>query len=67
MAELEALTQAIEAGNRTVAAELTQRAIDAGVNPREILASMTAAMAMVGGRFQRGEIYVPRCSSRSAR
>jgi len=59
MIELPALTAAIEAGDRVSALELTQQAIDHGVEPQTILDSMTAAMHAVGGRFQRNEIFVP--------
>ena len=59
MADLVALTAAIAAGNRTAAAELTQAAIDDGINPEEVLGAMTSAMNVVGRRFQDGEIYVP--------
>jgi 5-methyltetrahydrofolate--homocysteine methyltransferase len=59
MADLEGLTTAIEAGDRTAAARATQQAIDEGCNPQAILDAMTAAMNAVGGRFQRNEIFVP--------
>ena len=59
MADLAALTAAIEAGNRTVAAAETQAALDAGVDPRAVLAAMTAAMDVVGKKFQEGELFVP--------
>jgi 5-methyltetrahydrofolate--homocysteine methyltransferase len=59
MADLAALTQAIEAGNRPVAVETTRAALDEGTDPRVVLGAMTAAMDAVGGRFQNGEIYVP--------
>jgi 5-methyltetrahydrofolate--homocysteine methyltransferase len=59
MADLAALTAAVEAGNRTAAAELTQAALDAGVGPAEVLGAMTAAMDVVGRKFQDGELYVP--------
>jgi len=59
MADLEGLTTAIEAGDRTAAARTTQQAIDEGNNPQAILDAMTAAMNAVGGRFQRNEIFVP--------
>ncbi len=59
MADLSALTAAIEAGNRTVAAAETQAALDAGVDPRTVLAAMTAAMDVVGRKFQEGELFVP--------
>jgi 5-methyltetrahydrofolate--homocysteine methyltransferase len=59
MADLSALTAAVEAGNRTAAATETQAALDAGVDPREVLGAMTSAMDVVGRRFQDGELFVP--------
>ena len=59
MADLSALSAAVEAGNRTVAAAETQAALDAGVDPRTVLAAMTAAMDVVGKKFQEGELFVP--------
>jgi 5-methyltetrahydrofolate--homocysteine methyltransferase len=59
MADLAALTAAVEAGNRGAAATLTQAAIDEGLDPATILAAMTAAMDMVGRKFQEGELFVP--------
>jgi 5-methyltetrahydrofolate--homocysteine methyltransferase len=60
MADLTALTAAIEAGDRHTATRLTQEAIDAGVGPQEILDAMTRAMTEVGRRFACNEgVYVP--------
>jgi 5-methyltetrahydrofolate--homocysteine methyltransferase len=60
MADLAALTAAVEAGDRHTATRLTQEAIDAGVGPQEILDAMTAAMTEVGRRFACNEgVYVP--------
>ena len=59
MADLAALTAAVEAGNRTAAVAETTAAIDAGVDPKTILDAMTAAMDVVGRKFQEGELYVP--------
>jgi 5-methyltetrahydrofolate--homocysteine methyltransferase len=59
MEDLEGLTAAIEAGDRTAAARATQQAIDEGRDPQSILDAMTAAMNIVGGQFQRSEIFVP--------
>ena len=59
MADLAALTAAVEAGNRTAAVAETQAAIDAGVDPKTVLDAMTAAMDVVGRKFQEGELYVP--------
>ncbi len=59
MADLQALSTAIEAGDRTTAVRITGEAIGEGVSPQTILDSMTAAMAMVGARFSANEIFVP--------
>ncbi len=59
MADLAALTAAVEAGNRTAAATETRAAIDAGMDPKTILDAMTAAMDVVGKKFQEGELFVP--------
>ncbi len=60
MADLSALTAAVEAGNRPEAVSLTQVAIDAGTDPQEILEAMTTAMTEVGRKFACNEgVYVP--------
>jgi 5-methyltetrahydrofolate--homocysteine methyltransferase len=59
MADLAALTAAVEAGNRAVAAEQTKAALDDGLDPRTILGAMTDAMDVVGRKFQEGELFVP--------
>ena len=59
MADLAALTAAVEAGNRTGAAEQTKAALDDGLDPRTILGAMTDAMDVVGRKFQDGELFVP--------
>ena len=59
MADLAALSAAIEAGDRSSAVRLTSEAIAEGLAPQTILDAMTEAMAVTGGRFQRNEIFVP--------
>jgi 5-methyltetrahydrofolate--homocysteine methyltransferase len=59
MADLQALTDAIERGDRTAATAVTHAAVADGMDPETILAAMTSAMDIVGGKFQRNEIYVP--------
>ncbi len=59
MANLAALMEAIEAGNRAMAVRITREAVDEGLDPRTVLGAMTAAMDVIGARFQRQEIYVP--------
>jgi 5-methyltetrahydrofolate--homocysteine methyltransferase len=60
MADLSALTAAIEAGDRSTATRVTQEAIDEGVGPQQILDAMSVAMTEVGRRFACNEgVYVP--------
>ena len=59
MANLTALREAVEVGDRASAVRITREAVDEGLDPRTVLAAMTAAMEVIGGRFQNQEIYVP--------
>ncbi len=59
MADLAALTAAIEAGDRATAVRVTREAVEEGLDPRMVLAAMTAAMEVIGAKFQCQEIYVP--------
>jgi 5-methyltetrahydrofolate--homocysteine methyltransferase len=59
MPDLLGLTQAIAARDRTTAVALTTQAIADEVDPRAILAALTAGMETVGDCFQRKELYVP--------
>ena len=58
--ELQRLTDAVIAGNAPEAKALTEAALGEGVPPATIVNDgLIAAMGVVGGRFGRGEIYVP--------
>jgi 5-methyltetrahydrofolate--homocysteine methyltransferase len=59
MPDLAALQAAIEAGDRGSAVRITREAVEEGLDPRTVLAAMTAAMEVIGARFQSQEIYVP--------
>jgi 5-methyltetrahydrofolate--homocysteine methyltransferase len=59
MADLEALTAAVEAGDRATAVAITRQAVAEGMDPRAVLDAMTAAMEVIGGKFACNEIYVP--------
>ena len=59
MANLTALREAVEVGDRASAVRITREAVDEGLDPRTVLAAMTAAMEVIGARFQNQEIYVP--------
>lgn len=58
--ELQQLTDAVIAGDAPEAKALTEAALGEGVPPAAIVNDgLIAAMGVVGGRFGRGEIYVP--------
>jgi 5-methyltetrahydrofolate--homocysteine methyltransferase len=59
MADLEALTAAIEAGDRATAVAITTEAVAEGMDPRTVLDAMTRAMEVIGAKFACNEIYVP--------
>jgi 5-methyltetrahydrofolate--homocysteine methyltransferase len=59
MADLEALKAAIEAGDRATAVAIAREAVAEGMDPETVLASMTAAMEVIGRKFACSEIYVP--------
>ena len=58
--ELKALAQAILEGKRNDAVELTQKLVDAGVTPKQILDDgLIAGMSIAGEKFKNGEYFVP--------
>ncbi len=58
--ELNALAQAILEGKRNDAVELTQKLVDAGVTPKQILdEGLIAGMSVAGEKFKNGEYFVP--------
>jgi len=57
--DLNQLTEAIKTGNRKVASQLTQEALDAKTSPRSILDALIVGMDDIGARFQRNEVFVP--------
>ncbi len=59
MADLTALTAAIEAGDRSTAVRVTTDAVAEGQDPKIVLDAMITAMSVVGTRFQCNEIFVP--------
>jgi 5-methyltetrahydrofolate--homocysteine methyltransferase len=59
MTDLAQLGSAIETGDRAAARALAEQALADGTDPARVLEAMTAAMATIGGRFQRNEIFVP--------
>ena len=60
MAVLEELQQAIISGNRDKAKELTQKALDQGIEARKIVVEgIAVAMEVVGEKFRANEFFVP--------
>ena len=60
MADFEALAGAIIECNAAKAGELTQKLVDEGVKPSEIInMGLIGGMNVVGDRFKKGDMYVP--------
>ena len=60
MTTLEQLSQAVAAGKSKDAKALTQRALDEGTKPGDIVdEALVPAMASVGEKFKNNEIFVP--------
>ena len=60
MADLKALSEALQAGNRNKVVELTTQALNEGVNPKDILEQgLIAGMNIIGVKFKNNEVYVP--------
>ncbi len=60
MTLLKDIAEELIQGNVERTAELTQRALDEGTPPREVLESgLIAGMSVVGVRFRDGEMFVP--------
>jgi methylmalonyl-CoA mutase cobalamin-binding domain/chain len=60
MAVLDELKDAIISGNRDKAKQLTQKALDEGIDAKKIVVDgIAAAMEVVGEKFRSNEFYVP--------
>jgi len=60
MADFEALAGAIIECNAAKAGELTQKLVDEGVKPSDIInQGLISGMNVVGDRFKKGDMYVP--------
>ena len=60
MAILEELSDAVQTGNRKSVTELTQQAIDEGIDVKTILdEGLINAMTIIGDKFSRNEVFVP--------
>jgi|GEM_PF-91488 len=57
---LKALTNAVIEGDDDKAVEYAQKALDAGIDPQEaILDGLAKGMAIMGDKYERGEVFVP--------
>jgi 5-methyltetrahydrofolate--homocysteine methyltransferase len=59
MSTLQDLNTAITKGKKNDAEELTRQAIESGLGAADVLDALTTAMAGIGERFKKNEIYVP--------
>ena len=60
MVDLNALAESVIKGDRNTAATLTQKALDEGAIPKDVLEKgLIAGMAVIGKRFKANEVYVP--------
>ena len=60
MSNIQEIKAAVEGGKVKLIEELVQEALDAGVDANDILNDgMTAAMAVIGEKFQKNEVFVP--------
>ncbi len=57
--DLQKLTDAIKTGKRKDAKSATERLLEAGHDPQEILDALTVGMDDVGRRFKANEVFVP--------
>ncbi|MGD9162911.1 MAG: corrinoid protein [Desulfobacteraceae bacterium] len=59
MSKLDEVKELTEKGKQKLIAEAVQGALDEGSSPTEILDTMIEAMAIVGDKFKKSEIFVP--------
>ncbi|MFW5769134.1 MAG: cobalamin B12-binding domain-containing protein [Spirochaetota bacterium] len=60
MADFEKMAEGVMSGDVDKVTELTQKAVDEGVEPMEIIdQGLMSGMSVVGERFKAGDMYVP--------
>ena len=60
MSDLQPIADALIKGDRNTVVELTQKAIDDGIAPADILSDgLIGGMNVIGKRFKNNEVYVP--------
>ena len=53
------ISENLQKGKAKIVKELVQQAIDAGMDPQEILVGLLSGMDVIGEKFKNGEIYIP--------
>ncbi len=60
MADLQAMSEAVERGDMQAAVETVRQALEEGVSPETILnEGLIAGMTRLGVRFRKGEVFIP--------
>jgi len=59
MSKIEKVKVLVETGKSTMVGAAVQEALDAGIQPEEILDGMIASMGVVGEKFSAGKLFVP--------
>ena len=59
MSVLIEISENLQKGKAKIVKELVQQAIDAGMDPQEILGGLLSGMDVVGEKFKNGEVYSP--------
>lgn len=60
MSIIEEMSEALQKGKAKIVKELTQKALDEGINPKEILNSgLLSGMSIIGEKFKNNEVFVP--------
>ena len=60
MADFEKMADAVISGNQDTVVELTEKAVDEGIEPNEIIEKgLINGMNVVGKRFKAGDMFVP--------
>ena len=60
MADLQGIADALIKGDRNTVADLTTKALEEGLGPKEVLENgLIAGMSVIGKRFKANEVYVP--------
>ena len=59
MSILNEISENLQRGKAKIVKELVHQAIDAGMDPQEILGGLLSGMDVVGEKFKNGEVYIP--------